>query len=189
MLRPGVAVGWYPQREDVRDSMLDRAAAATMGFVRQQMRGLGAGNWRFVKEVNRHTQRLNEISELEFRRSMRDLRRRLYGEGLKDELVAEAFAMVREISTRRLGLTHYDVQLYGGRVMLDGRVAEMETGEGKTLTATLPATTAAMAGIPVHIVTVNDFLVKRDAKWMEPVYKAFGLSVGTITVADGASCR
>ena len=180
MLRPGVAVGWYPQREDVRDSMLDRAAAAAMGFVRQQLRGLGSGNWRFVKEVNKHTERLADINEFEFRRAMRDLRGRLYGEGLQDALVAEAFAMIREISTRRLGLTHYDVQLYGGRVMLDGMVAEMETGEGKTLTATLPACTAALAGIPVHVVTVNDFLVKRDAKWMEPVYTAFGLTVGTI---------
>jgi len=72
------------------------------------------------------------------------------------------------------------VQLYGGRVMLNGMVAEMETGEGKTLTATLPAATAALAGVPVHIVTVNDFLVSRDAQWMGPVYEALGLSVGTI---------
>jgi preprotein translocase subunit SecA len=95
--------------------------------------------------------------------------------------VVRAFALVREIASRRLGMRPFDVQLLGGRVMLDGKIAEMETGEGKTLTATLPACTAALAGIPVHVVTVNDFLVMRDAAWMAPVYKFLGLSVGTIT--------
>jgi preprotein translocase subunit SecA len=95
--------------------------------------------------------------------------------------VAQSFAIVREFASRRLGMRHYDVQLYGAWVMLQGRVAEMETGEGKTLTATLAASTAALAGIPVHVVTVNDFLAARDAQWMSPVYHALGLSVGTIT--------
>ena len=84
-------------------------------------------------------------------------------------------------ASRRLGMRHYDVQLYGAWVMLQGKVAEMETGEGKTLTATLAASTAALAGIPVHVVTVNDFLAARDAQWMSPVYHALGLTVGTIT--------
>ena len=79
---------------------------------------------------------------------------------------------MREIAGRRLGMRPFDVQLLGGRVMLEGKIAEMETGEGKTLTATLPACTAALAGIPVHIVTVNDFLVMRDAAWMRPIYSS-----------------
>jgi preprotein translocase subunit SecA len=104
------------------------------------------------------------------------LRQRLYSEGLKEELVARSFAIVREVCERRLGMRAFDVQLLGARVMLEGKIAEMETGEGKTLTATFPACTAALAGIPVNIVTVNDFLVMRDAAWMGPVYKFLGLT-------------
>src|SRR5205085_11474482 len=101
-------------------------------------------------------------------------------QGFRPELVARAFALIREVSTRVHGQRHYDVQLIGGLVLLRGMVAEMETGEGKTLTATLPAATAALAGIPVHIVTVNDYLAARDAAWMKPLYDALGLSVGTV---------
>src|SRR5678815_4509818 len=87
---------------------------------------------------------------------------------------------IREAATRTIGQRHFDVQLLGGRVLLQGLIAEMETGEGKTLTATLPAATAAMAGVPVHIITVNDYLASRDAEWMGPIYAALGLSVGVI---------
>ena len=95
--------------------------------------------------------------------------------------MARVFAIAREGAGRLLGMRPFDVQLLGGRVMLEGKIAEMETGEGKTLAATLPACAAALAGIPVHIVTVNDFLVMRDAAWMKPIYSFFGLKVGTIT--------
>jgi preprotein translocase subunit SecA len=78
-------------------------------------------------------------------------------------------------------MRHFDVQLIGGYVLLNGMVAEMETGEGKTLTATLAASAAALAGIPVHVITVNDYLAKRDAEWMKPVYEALGLRVGVVT--------
>ena len=108
------------------------------------------------------------------------LRRDLHRNGLRPDLVASAFAVIRELSGRTLGMRHFDVQLLGGWAMMRGKIAEMETGEGKTLTATLPAATAALAGIPVHIITVNDFLVARDAAWMKPLYDALGLSVGTI---------
>jgi preprotein translocase subunit SecA len=96
---------------------------------------------------------------------------------------------VREAATRTLGQRHFDVQLIGGRVLLDGMVAEMATGEGKTLTATLAACTAALAGIPVHIVTVNDYLAARDAQWMGPIYDALGLSVATIVHGMDADAR
>jgi preprotein translocase subunit SecA len=181
LLRPGTAVGAYPQREDIRDSWLDRTAASTTGFLRQHIYRRSKGYLRFVNEVNRQAEALDGLGDLELRLRIKDLRQHLYSEGLKDELVAQSFSLVREFATRRLGMRHHDVQLYGGRVMLNGMIAEMETGEGKTMTATLPACTAALAGIPVHIVTVNDFLVLRDAKWMGPVYQALGLTVGTIT--------
>jgi preprotein translocase subunit SecA len=180
-LRPGVALGPYPQREDLRDSWLDRAAAGVGGFIRQRAYGRTPGQGEFLERVNAEGLRLAGLTDAELRAGVPELRRRLYSEGLRESLVAHSFALVREISERRLGMRPFDVQLLGGRVMLDGKIAEMETGEGKTLTATLPACTAAMAGIPVHIVTVNDFLVMRDAEWMKPVYRFLGLTVGTIT--------
>lgn len=95
--------------------------------------------------------------------------------------LGECFALIRELADRLLGQRHFEVQLFGGWVMLNGMVAEMETGEGKTLTATLPACTMALAGVPVHVITVNDYLARRDARWMSPIYQACGLTVGVIT--------
>jgi preprotein translocase subunit SecA len=95
-------------------------------------------------------------------------------------VLPHAFALVREVAGRALGTPHYDVQLMGGWVMARGMLAEMETGEGKTLTATLPACAAALAGIPVHVVSANDYLVERDADAMRPLYDALGLTVGTV---------
>jgi preprotein translocase subunit SecA len=181
LLRPGSAIGAYPQREDVRDSWLDRTADSVTGFLRQHVHGRSLRYQEFINVVNKKSIGLDGIEDDALKTRVAEFRKRLYSEGLEDELVAESFAMVREMTTRRLGMRHFDVQLYGGWVMLRGMIAEMETGEGKTLTATLPACTAALAGIPVHIVTVNDFLVARDAKWMGPVYHALGLTVGTIT--------
>ena len=181
LLRPGSAIGAYPQREDIRDSWLDRAADNVAGFLRQYVHGRTLRYQGFIDAVNKKSIGLDEIEDDVLKTRAAQFRKQLYSEGLKDDLVAESFAIVREVTSRRLGMRHYDVQLYGGWVMLQGMIAEMETGEGKTLTATLPACTAALAGIPVHIVTVNDFLVARDAKWMGPIYNALGLTVGTIT--------
>jgi preprotein translocase subunit SecA len=182
-------VGRYPQREDVRDTWLDRAAAGIVGSVRRYAGGRGPAFESFVKAVDVAAEGLDNRHDRELVWQARDLRRQLYSIGLRDDLVARSFAIVREVADRRLKMRHYDVQLFGGRVMLEGMVAEMETGEGKTMTATLPACTAALAGIPVHIVTVNDFLVKRDAEWMGPIYKAFGLSVGTINLLHQQAAR
>jgi preprotein translocase subunit SecA len=101
------------------------------------------------------------------------------GEDL-DELLPEAFAAVREASKRSIGLRPFDVQLIGGMVLHEGRIAEMKTGEGKTLVATLPLYLNAIAGVNVHLVTVNDYLARRDAAWMGPIYQALGISVGVI---------
>jgi len=189
VLRPGIALGPYPQRADLREGWFDRAAASLIGFIRQRAYGRNPGREEFLALVNEEGQGLVDLTDKQIRDLVPDLRRRLYSEGLEDHLVARTFAMVREIAGRRLGIRPFDVQLLGGRVMLEGKIAEMETGEGKTLTATLPACTAALAGIPVHIVTVNDFLVSRDAAWMEPVYRFFGLTVGTITEGMAPEAR
>ena len=97
-----------------------------------------------------------------------------------EPVIVPAFALVREAGRRFLKMRHFDVQLIGGMVLNDGKIAEMKTGEGKTLVATLPAALNALAGRGVHIVTVNDYLARRDAEWMSPLYKALGLTVGVI---------
>ncbi len=97
-----------------------------------------------------------------------------------DPMIVPAFALVREAGRRFLNMRHFDVQLIGGMVLHDGKIAEMKTGEGKTLVATLPAALNALAGRGVHLVTVNDYLARRDAEWMSPLYRALGLSVGVI---------
>ncbi|MGB6200805.1 MAG: hypothetical protein WBF35_14770, partial [Candidatus Acidiferrales bacterium] len=97
-----------------------------------------------------------------------------------DMVLEPAFAAAREAGRRTLGMRHFDVQLIGGIVLHQGRIAEMKTGEGKTLVATLPAYLESLAGRGVHIVTVNDYLARRDAEWMAPIYKALGLTVGVI---------
>jgi preprotein translocase subunit SecA len=189
LVRPGVLAGAYPQRKEIRASWLEKVAAATSGKVHQYLLGRNPRYARFVAAVDAHAAGLDTIDEHALAERAGELRRNLYSQGLQDDLVAESFAIVREVASHRLGMRHYDVQLYGGWVMLQGMIAEMETGEGKTLTATLAASTAAMAGVPVHVVTVNDFLAARDARWMRPIYQALGLSVGTITEGMDAEQR
>jgi preprotein translocase subunit SecA len=103
---------------------------------------------------------------------------RLANGEMLDDLLPEAFAVVREAAKRTLGQRHFDVQLIGGMVLHEGKIAEMKTGEGKTLVATLPVYLNALAGRGVHVVTVNDYLAKRDAEWMGQIYKFLGLTVG-----------
>jgi preprotein translocase subunit SecA len=175
VLRPGIALGPYPQREDLRDSWLDRTAASLAGWVRQWAFGRSPGGSAFLSMVEREGAELTGLTDKQIKERVPELRRRLYSEGLDEALVARSALRSCARSAPALGMRPFDVQLLGGRVMLHGKIAEMETGEGKTLTATLPACAAALAGIPVHVVTVNDFLVMRDAAWMEPVYKFLGL--------------
>src|SRR5712664_2228350 len=109
-----------------------------------------------------------------------EFRKRLAGSETVDDVLSEAFAVCREAARRTVGMRHFDVQLIGGMVLHEGTIAEMATGEGKTLVATLPAYLNALTGRGVHIITVNDYLAKRDAQWMGPIYDALGLSVGVI---------
>ena len=133
-----------------------------------------------IDAVDEQAGLVEKLGDAEVLKLSQGLRERLRSEGYTQELVAQAFALVREVAGRTLGMRHVDVQLIGGLVLLKGMVAEMETGEGKTLTATLAACTAALSGVPVHIITVNDYLADRDAKWMRPIYHALGVTVGTI---------
>jgi preprotein translocase subunit SecA len=171
--------GAYPERTEPRRGWLDRSVAPLHGALARA--GARWRRWRrFVQPVAAEGRRLQGLGADALRRRADELRGELRRAGFRDDLVVAAFALVREVAARTLGERHFDVQLIGGRVLLDGMVAEMETGEGKTLTATLPACTAALAGVPVHVVTVNDYLAVRDADWMRPIYSALGLTVGVI---------
>ena len=110
-------------------------------------------------------------------------------EATLDDLLPEAFAVVREAGVRSLGMRHYDVQFIGGAVLHDGKIAEMRTGEGKTLVATTAVYLNALHGRGVHVVTVNDYLAQRDSEWMGNLYRFLGLSVGVIVSGMGADAR
>src|ERR671917_332254 len=129
-----------------------------------------------VELINAWEPELELLEDAELRAQADSLRERARdGESL-DELLPETFAVVREVSRRTLGMRHFDVQMIGGMVLHDGAIAEMRTGEGKTLTATLAVVLNALAGEGVHLVTVNDYLARRDADWMRPIYEALGLT-------------
>jgi len=147
----------------------------------------GSRNQRLLRQYDKSVKRaltmeaeLESLSDDELRGKTPELKQRLADGAELASVLPEAFAIVREASKRTLGLRHFDEQLIGGMVLLEGNIAEMRTGEGKTLVATLPAYLNALAGTPVHIVTVNDYLAGRDANWMRPVYEFLGMSVGII---------
>lgn len=131
-----------------------------------------------VVSINALETRIEALTDAALKEKTAEFRARLEAGASLDALLPEAFAVVREASKRTLGLRHFDVQLIGGMVLHDGKIAEMRTGEGKTLTSTLPAYLNALAGRGVHIVTVNDYLASRDAEWMRPVYEFLGLTIG-----------
>src|SRR5438874_1596777 len=147
----------------------------------------GSSNERFLKRLEPLIQQINEfepdisaLSSDALRAKTDEFRKRLAeGESL-DGILPEAFAVVREASKRTTGLRHFDVQMLGGIVLHHGKIAEMKTGEGKTLVATLPAYLNAVSGLGVHIVTVNDYLARRDRNWMGPIFEKLGLTVGYV---------
>ncbi|MGH8272293.1 MAG: preprotein translocase subunit SecA, partial [Gammaproteobacteria bacterium] len=145
----------------------------------------GSRNQRLLRRIGRSVGAINAL-ESDFQAlsdealvaKTGEFRARLEEGATLEDLLPEAFAAVREAARRRLGQRHYDVQLVGGVVLHRGKIAEMATGEGKTLVSTLPAYLNALPGKGVHIVTVNEYLAQRDADWMRPVYDALGLTVG-----------
>jgi preprotein translocase subunit SecA len=139
--------------------------------------------------INRFEPEMEALSDSELREEADSLRERARGGESLDDLLPEAFALTREASRRTIGQRHYDVQLIGGMVLHDGAIAEMRTGEGKTLTATLPVFLNTLAGGSVHLVTVNDYLARRDAEWMTPIYEALGVSVSAVQDGDDHDTR
>jgi len=178
--RPGVAQGAYPERPDQRPPVLSRALRAVVGAVSVPRRASRARIATFAQTVDNEAAGLRDLDDARFDGAVAQLRGALRRAGLCEPLVRRGFALVREAARRSLGTPHYDVQLFGGWVMARQGLAELETGEGKTLTATLPASVAALTGIPVHVITANDYLVERDAESMGPLYARLGLSVGTV---------
>jgi preprotein translocase subunit SecA len=142
-----------------------------------------------AEAINRYEPEMEALSDAEIREEADKLRQRARGGESLDELLPEAFALTREASKRSTGQRHYDVQLIGGMVLHDGAIAEMRTGEGKTLTATLPVFLNTLAGGSVHLVTVNDYLARRDSEWMKPIYDALGVSVSALQDADDHDAR
>ncbi len=147
----------------------------------------GSRNARLLKTYNKSIAKINNfeeaikvLSDEQLKDKTTEFRERLEKGETEDGILAEAFAVVREASVRTIGLRHFDMQLVGGMVLHSGKIAEMRTGEGKTLVATLPAYLNAISGEGVHVITVNDYLASRDAEWMRPVYEFLGLSVGVI---------
>ncbi|HRD47490.1 MAG TPA: preprotein translocase subunit SecA, partial [Caulobacter sp.] len=133
-----------------------------------------------VAKVNALEPAMSALTDDQLRAKTDEFKARIAKGETLDDLMVEAFAVVREASKRTLGQRHYDVQLIGGMVLHKGGIAEMRTGEGKTLVGTLPTYLNALEGKGVHVITVNDYLARRDAEWMGQVYRFLGLSVGVI---------
>jgi len=147
----------------------------------------GSRNQRLVKgymhtalEAAEFEEELKSLDDAGLLAKTGEFKERLSASENPEQILPEAFAVVRETARRNVNMRHFDVQLIGGNVLYDGRIAEMATGEGKTLVATLAAYLVHLTGRKVHIVTVNDYLAKRDSEWMGPVYSALGLTVGAI---------
>ena len=164
-----VGAGAYPEREDPHEGAVERVLSRARGPIIRRLAARPSRRAAFLRRVAGHGAALAAMNAAALREAVEELRTALRRHGFAEDVVARAFAIVRETASRTIGLRHFDVQLIGGRVLLDGMVAEMDTGEGKTLVATLPVATAALAGLPVHVITFNDYLAHRDAELMRPV--------------------
>ena len=172
--------GVYPQAADVDEGKFERLVAPTTGFVTRTLRSRQARFQPIIELIDTEGRELRHNSDTALHDLAAALRSVLRSSQTDQRVWARTFALTRELAERTLGMRPYDVQMIGGWIMLEGMVAEMQTGEGKTLTGTLPAAAVALTGTPVHVVSVNDYLVKRDAETMAPLYAALGLSVGLI---------
>lgn len=169
--------GAYVERLEKRVLALEEWLRGVLSWLPRTLPGEGA---RFTRRALQYEAAMQERSDDGLRQALADLAGKLRRQGFTDVLLAEAFAVIREAGRRTLGKRHHDVQLLAGRALLRGTVAEMATGEGKTLAATLGVCTAAASGAAVHVVTVNDYLAERDAEENLPLYRFFGFEVGVV---------
>lgn len=174
----------YPERAEEQSGWHDRAAeflfAAMIAPVNDRLRNSRHRLQKIVDLTDKHERYFHSALDEDLVRRARGMRGRLRRDGFAPVLVGECFALVREAASRTIGQRHYASQLIGGWALLEGKLVEMATGEGKTFAATLPACVVALAGYPVHVITVNDYLASRDAEKMAPLYQFLGLSVGTV---------
>lgn len=179
MTRPQRTRTAYSERQDLSEGPLSRTATRCRLLNRRHAYKKSLRD--LTSRIRAHGALYERCDDEALRTTARHLQRLLHTRGVREELAIQAFALVREVASRTLGQRPYDVQLEAGWALLHGFACEMETGEGKTLTATLPACTAALSGLHVHVVTVNDYLAERDAAEMAAIYRGLGLTVGLVT--------
>lgn len=177
---PGIYYGQYPTKKQKNISWLEKTELYVYKLLKDVLKQSRKQHQVMLNRVHTNHKFVEAMSDAVLDKCIVDIKCQLHSKGLKDEWICRAFAIIKEVSKRELGMSHYDSQLQGGWIMIHGMIAEMQTGEGKTLTATLPAACAAMANMPVHVVTVNDYLVERDTELMRPVYTRLGLTVGSV---------
>lgn len=180
-LLPEVRLSYSAEKDDRADDWEERLSVAVASVpVRLWSQTYGLRAKSALARINSLEPHLRALDENGLRVEVENARMSLRRDGIRSGGTYKAFALIRELCRRHLGMRHHDVQLLGGLAMLRGQLAEMDTGEGKTLTASLAAATAALAGIPVHVVTVNDYLAERDADSLQPLYTALGIRVAVI---------
>lgn len=182
-LRPGSSLGVYPQRLDGPADNFERSGRA---WLLRLSEAVTRPRYRLpfvASRVERAGVGLQALEDEALLACVQDLREALLAEGLTDRRVFQSLAVLREFAARRLAMRPYDVQLFGAWVIVRGQMAEMATGEGKSLTAFLAAATVAMAGVPVHVITTNEYLARRDAEELRPVYESLGLTVTAVVEA------
>jgi preprotein translocase subunit SecA len=180
----------YPERRDTVQGWRRSVSGGVLAMAQKALAPRRESQLdKFVSSVDRLAGELQGLNRQGIADKAEELRAELVRRGFEDEPVAQAFALVRQAAAETIGLTHYEVQLRAGYAMLRGMVAELETGEGKTLTATLAAATAALSGVHVHVITVNDYLARRDRDLMSAVYEALGLTVGLVVSGLGQEQR
>lgn len=186
---PTLSLDAYPERSESAHNWYDDLIATIIGMLRIRCFSQQANFVKFYQQVKSKLTILKAMDELEYAEHVTQLRYALVRDGLSDEHVTQSFALIYHTAIHKLKMRPYKVQLMAGWVMMQGKLAEMETGEGKTLAAIFPVCTAAMGKIPVHIITANDYLATRDAMLMQPVYQALDLTVGVVTSDTPADQR
>jgi preprotein translocase subunit SecA len=175
---PGILYGHYPEKADVHPTFLVKLKRK-LDSIFLVISSTSAKHYHpFLKKIEIYDAQLRIASEAHLKQRITEIRPLLSMHGMTNELLAEIFAIIKKSCEHALGHTPYDTQLIAARIMLDGKLAEMATGEGKTLTAGICVAAAALAGIPVHLITSNDYLVTRDSTTLRPLFNALGLTVG-----------